>query len=52
MATASRDKTSKVFDAKTGDAITTFNAHGDVVFSAGFLPDSATVVSAGRDKRL
>jgi WD40 repeat protein len=52
LVTASRDKTSKVFDAKSGDALTTFNSHGDVVFSAGFLADNASVVSAGRDKRL
>ena len=39
IATASRDKTSKIFDSTTGESQATFNGHGQPVFGVGFLPD-------------
>ncbi len=52
LASASRDKTSKVFDATTGDSLVTFNGHGDSVYSVGFSPDGKQVVTSGADKQV
>ena len=52
LVSSSRDKTSKVFDAKTGDPVITFSGHGEPVYSAAFLADGKSVVSGGGDKKL
>jgi WD40 repeat protein len=52
LVSASRDKTSKVFDAKNGDSLITFNGHGEPVYGVAAAPDGKTVISSGRDKSL
>ena len=50
IATASWDRTARVWDAATGKEITTFRGHADVVRAAAFSPDGAHVITASRDK--
>ena len=52
MVSASRDKTAKVFDARTGDSLVTFNGHAEPVFGVATAPDGKTVITSGRDKNL
>jgi WD40 repeat protein len=52
LVSASRDKTSKIFDMKTGDSLVTFNSHGAPVFGAGFTPDGTQAVTSGGDKQI
>jgi WD40 repeat protein len=52
LASASRDKTSKLFDAKTGDSLVTFPAHNEVVYGVSFSPDGTQVLTAGRDNKI
>ena len=47
IATASRDKTSKVFDSTSGESQATFNGHGQPVFGVAFMPDGASVATSG-----
>lgn len=49
VVSASRDKTSKVFDATTGKLIITFNGHGHNVSDALFTLDGKRIASAGDD---
>src|SRR3954453_5724324 len=53
IATASRDKTAKVFDAKTGNLLTTHSGHDVPVRAVAFVPDGTSVISAdGRQIRI
>ena len=52
LASASRDKTSKVFDVKTGESLATYAGHADTVFAVAFAADGKSVYSAGGDKRI
>lgn len=49
LVSASRDKTSKVFDAVTGKLMVTFNGHGQNVSDAVFTSDGKRIASAGDD---
>ncbi|HBJ34842.1 MAG TPA: hypothetical protein DDZ51_08785 [Planctomycetaceae bacterium] len=49
LVSASRDKTSKVFDAVTGKLMITFNGHGQNVSDALFTIDGKRIVSTGDD---
>ena len=50
VVTASVDKTARVWDAATGDAIAVLSGHDGPVRSAAFSPDGARVVTASVDK--
>ena len=50
VATASLDKTARVWEAATGKAIGEPLRHDDLVSSAAFSPDGKFVVTASRDK--
>jgi len=52
IVSASRDKTAKVFDARTGDSLVTFNGHAEPVFGVAIAPDGVTAITSGRDKSL
>lgn len=52
IVSASRDKTSKVFDAETGKLMITFNGHGQNVSAAVFMPDGKRIASAGNDLKV
>lgn len=52
LVTASRDKTSKIFDVATGGSIVTFAGHQQNVLAACFVQDQSHIVSLGEDKRL
>ena len=49
---ASRDKTSKVFDADAFESLVTFPGHNDIVYCVGFSPDGKSVASGGQDARV
>ena len=49
---ASRDKTAKVFDAKTGDLLITYSGHNQPVRGVLFHPDGAEVYSSGSDNKV
>ncbi|HEX6986551.1 MAG TPA: hypothetical protein VF170_14305, partial [Planctomycetaceae bacterium] len=49
LATASRDKTAKVFDLATGESLATFTGHEETVLGVLFAPDGQQVVSCGKD---
>jgi len=51
LVSASRDKTSKVFDVQTGKLLITFNAHTQNVSDAVFTADGKRVASVGDDKK-
>ncbi len=50
LATASIDKTVKIWDAETGQEIRTLSGHTDWVNAAAFSPDGKFIASASRDK--
>lgn len=52
LATASRDKTAKVFDLTTGATLATFMGHEQPVADVLFVPDGERVVSCGKDRRV
>ncbi|MFO0943161.1 MAG: c-type cytochrome domain-containing protein [Pirellulales bacterium] len=52
IVSASRDKTSKVFDASNGKSKITFNGHEQPVLSVSFADDNQHVISVGEDHRL
>ena len=49
LATASRDKTSKVFDVEKKESLVTFTGHGQPVYTVAFSPDGKSVTSGGED---
>jgi len=52
IATASRDKTSKVFDVAKKESLATFPGHADAVWSVALAPDGLQAVSGGRDRTI
>jgi serine/threonine protein kinase/tetratricopeptide (TPR) repeat protein len=49
LASASYDRTVKVWDARTGQEVLTLQGHADVVWSVSFSPDGSRLASAGVD---
>ncbi|MFN6472111.1 MAG: caspase family protein, partial [Nostoc sp. SerVER01] len=49
IASASDDKTVKLWNASTGKEISTLNGHSSAVISVAFSPDSKTIASASDD---
>ncbi len=47
IATASRDKTAKVFDAETGRLLASYSEHAAPVRGVAFAPDGKSVISVG-----
>jgi WD40 repeat protein len=52
LVSGSRDKSAKVFNADTGELLTTYQGHGAAVRGVMFSPDAAHVLSAGTDNQL
>lgn len=50
LATASRDGTARVYDARSGRPVLVLPSDGAMVESVAWSPDSAQVVTAGRDQ--
>ncbi|MFQ3556669.1 WD40 repeat domain-containing protein [Streptomyces gramineus] len=50
LATASRDGTARVFDARSGRPLSVLPCDGAMVESVSFSPDSTRVATAGRDQ--
>src|SRR2546423_1821623 len=50
VASASADKTVRLWDAVTGAALQTFEGHSDLVRSVAFSPDGKVVASASADR--
>ena len=49
LATASGDKTAKVWDAASGQELMTFRGHADTVFAVTFSPDGKHLATASQD---
>ncbi|PZV11638.1 MAG: hypothetical protein DCF22_14070 [Leptolyngbya sp.] len=52
LATASKDKTVKLWDVKTGSLITTITEHGAAMTSVAFAPDGKMLVTSGMDGKV
>ena len=52
VASASGDKTIKIWDAQSGQEIATLNGHEDGVMTVAFSPDGARLASGGYDKTI
>ena len=50
LATASLDKTAKLWELATGKELRTFEGHQDWVLSVAFAPDGKTLATASKDK--
>jgi eukaryotic-like serine/threonine-protein kinase len=50
IVTASRDKTARIWDARTGVELAVLSGHGDAVASAAYSPDGSRIVTASYDK--
>ena len=49
LATASRDRTLKLWDPVTGQERATLNGHADAVVLAAFRPDDSALLTVGRE---
>lgn len=52
LVSSSRDKTAKVFDAKSGKLLFTFSKHGSEIFDIEWSDESKNIVSTGADKKV
>jgi WD40 repeat protein/serine/threonine protein kinase len=52
LASASMDKTIKLWDAASGAELSTFNGHTSVVYSVSFSPDGTRLASASADNTI
>lgn len=52
LASASRDKSAKVYDGATGDLLSSYLGHGAAVRGVSILADNKQVVSVGADNKL
>ncbi len=52
LASASRDKSAKVFDANSGELLISYSGHAAAVRGIAFLPDGKQLFSTGTDKKL
>src|SRR5204863_9675656 len=52
LASASRDKTARLFDPGTGELEETYTGHTQPLFGVGFASGGTVLVSGGRDKSL
>ena len=52
LATASKDKTVKLWDVKTGTLITAITEHGAKMTSVAFAPDGKMLVTSGMDGKI
>ena len=50
VVSGSDDKTVRVWDAVTGEVISTLTGHSDRVWSVSFSPDGSRIVSGSWDK--
>jgi WD40 repeat protein/serine/threonine protein kinase len=50
IVTASKDRTARVWDVRTGEAVTPPLAHDNIVLKASFSPDGRYVVTASHDR--
>ena len=50
VATASGDKTAKVWDARSGQELLTLRGHSDAVYAVAFSPDGKRLATASPDK--
>ena len=52
LASASRDKTGKVFDLEKKESLVTFPGHAQPVYTVSFTPDGKGVATGGEDNRI
>lgn len=52
LASASRDKSAKVFDAMSGELLASYLGHAAAVRGIAFLPDGKQLVTTGTDKKM
>ena len=52
LASASRDRTARLFNAETGELEASYMGHDAPVFSVAFTEDGQTIYSAGRDRKM
>jgi len=50
IVTASQDETARLWDARTGELLGTFQGHSDRVFFAAFSPDGRRIVTTSGDR--
>src|SRR5438132_666692 len=50
IVTASKDHTARVWDVRTGEAVTPPLRHGHIVLKAAFSPDGRRVVTGSQDR--
>ena len=52
LGTASRDKTSKIFDAAKGESLVTYPGYGEQAYGIAFSPDGKQAYTTGRAKSI